>query len=125
MLDAHRTFDGVLLAQQGEIAVLLMPRPPGDASEISKERPKRRRFRMSYQQRQKLTRTPGLCPVRCSHHQAFQSLSDPNASSKPNNNPDNPGFYGEEPVAMVLFSNQRDLELQIKDAKGTLAAVDP
>ena len=57
------------------------------------------------------------------------SLPKPERSTRTINAEPGPGnlgfFYGEKLVAMAFFSYRGDLELQIKAARGTLAAVDP
>ena len=146
MLDAHRTLDGGLLAQQGEIALFLMPRPQGDAFENGRGRWQHRLFGIPWKQQQKLTPTLGMMKnqhllnhgfprrrrmhalghshIGCTQHRAFKSLSDPHAPSNLNNNRASPGFYGEKPIEIALFFHQRDLELQIRRASRRLAAVD-
>jgi hypothetical protein len=48
---------------KGKIAVFIMSRPPGDASENDRERPKARLFRIPCQQQQKLTPAVGMMPL--------------------------------------------------------------
>ena len=105
MLDANRTLHGGLLAQQGEIALLLMPGPRGEASEYRRGAASRWIFRIPYQQQQQLRAAAGMIPrslilnhgfpcrrrmhalghsdVCCTHNQTLQSLSDLNSTHKP------------------------------------------
>ena len=147
LLHAHRALDGGVLAQQGEIAVLIVSRPSGDACENGRGRPKARFFRIPCQQQQKLTPAVGMMsfptpdpwvsspsldacswPPPCLLHSP-PSLPKPERSKrqqKLNKNRARPGFfYGAELLAMDLFSRRRDLELQIRCAWRPLTAVDP
>ena len=146
MFNAHRTVNGVLLAQQGEIAVLLMPRSPGQPSGNSRRAAKDKFFRIPCQRQQKLIQGMGMmlrsyhlnhgfprrrwmhasghCHVCCTHHQALQGLSR-RSIRNPKIRAETRFFYGSAATAILFFSDQRDLELQIKGARGTLAVVNP
>ena len=120
--------------------------PPGDVFENGIGRLQHRLFGIPWREQQKLTPALGMkkrlyvlnhgfprsrrmhalghSHVCCTQHHAFESLNDPHAPSKLNNNRASPGFFGEKSIAMVLFFHQRDLELQIRRASRPLAAVD-
>ena len=127
MLDANRTLHGGLLAQQGEIALLLMPGPRGEASEYRRGAASRWIFRIPYQRQQQLRAAAGMIPwtlilnhgfpcrrrmhalghsdVCCTHNQTLQSLSDLNSTHKPQTETGRVPvfFYGreQEPVARI------------------------
>ena len=105
MLNANRTLHGGLLAQQGEIALLLMPGPRGDAFEHKRGSANRWIYRIPCQRQQQLRSAGGMIPetlilnhgfpcrrwmhapghrhVGCTHNQTLQSLSDLNSTHGP------------------------------------------